>query len=478
LAGRRLTLTATTLAAALVAAAIGIAFMLQPVPRPNVILISIDSLRPDHLGCYGYERDTSPVLDRIAREGVRFETVVSSSSWTLPSHAALFSSLPDRVHGCFNGSQWLDSSRQTVAEQFKEAGYETGGLFAGPWLHPVFGFHQGFDTYRDCTSYSHKTREVLESRMSVAEIGPLAHRDVTNSTVLREAAAWLDERHARPFFLFVHLWDVHFDYLPPDPYDRMFNPHYKGAVDGHVNIGMWHRRGDWTDADYKQFEALYDGEIRWTDATLGTLIDALRVRGMLDNTVIAVTADHGEAFFDHGIHGHGHSVHEEEIRIPLLIRFPPAVKAGTLVRRPVHLIDVAPTLLSLAGVPPLPDAMGRDLTPLVRSPEAPWPDTPLVSELHVSNIDDPQLALRTSTWKMIFHRKTNAFEIYDLARDPHEQQPLPEKRYPLAPGELHACYRDTMKKMEEAARRLPRPSKRPDIPARTKTQLRSLGYLK
>lgn len=445
--------------------------------RPNVILICIDSLRSDHLGCYGYSRDTSPTLDRFAGEGALFETVVSSTSWTLPAHAALFTGLPDSVHGCFDHYLWLDGSRKTIAEAFQEAGFKTVGFFSGPYLHPFFGLSQGFDMYYDCTSYAEKSIDVLKSKENVETVVDLSLRDITNPVVLDKVTRWLDLNQEGPFFMFIHLWDVHLDYIPPPPHDTMFDPDYRGVVDG-----RFRRNGDpdsWSKRDLEHFKALYDGEIRWTDETLGKLFDTLKARGDLEDTVIAVTSDHGDAFLEHGVLGHKNNLHEEEIRIPLLIRYPPTVPAGVRVRRLVHIMDVAPTLLGLAGRAPLPHALGKDLTPLIRNPAAPWPGTPSVSELMTPMKGQPVFALRTEEWKMIKTRD-GTLEVFDLKRDPGEQSPLREKEYPISLQALLDLYKTTTKELEAACLRLPIPGKRdtPDIPEITEAHLRSLGYLK
>jgi len=461
-------------------AAVLLALLLRSEDRPNVILISIDSLRSDHLGCYGYTRDTTPVLDRIAGEGVLFETVVSSTSWTLPAHAALFTSLHDRVHGCFDGTVWLARSRETIAEAFKSAGYRTTGFFSGPYLHPVYGLSQGFDTYHDCTSYSEKTIAMLKGTAEAKELGDLSHKDVTNPIVLKNVNGWLDTREDGPFFMFVHLWDVHFDYIPPPPYDTMFDPDYKGTVDGHFDVKVVERPSSWTDRDVEHYKALYDGEIRWTDATLGKLFASLKARGLMDDTMIVITSDHGEAFYEHGNRGHRYSLHDEEIRIPLIIRFPPSIQAGNRIKEQVHIIDIAPTILKLAGLPPLPGALGRDLSPLIENQDMAWPEIECVSELIFPLNARPLFSIRTPEWKMILNTKNGLLEVYDMKGDPGEQAPLPEDRYPISPEALVNLYKKKVKMLETEFLRLPIPGKRdtPPVPEMTRAHLRSLGYLK
>ncbi len=456
-------------------------------PRANIILISIDSLRHDHLGCYGYGRDTSPVLDRLAREGALFETAVSSTSWTLPAHAALFTGLPDRVHGSTDDLSWLDGSRQTLAEALKGAGYRTVGFFSGPYLNEAFGFAQGFESYHDCTSYSEASIALIKAGTLTTEAGQISldlmhrsHEDVTNPTLLREVTRWLGARPAGPFFLFIHMWDVHYDYVPPAPYASMFDPGYQGPVDGRNVLSAYKKPEGWSAGDVEHLKALYDGEIRWTDETVGKILGEVERHGLKDSSVIAVTADHGEAFYEHGLLGHRWTLHEEEIRIPLLIRYPGAVPAGTRVRHPASIIDIAPTLLDLVGAPPFSGAMGRSLLPLLRGTASAWSDRPALCELTVPASKIHLFARREADWKAIWNFVATKILVYDLRRDPHEKSPLLEGESPMPMAELMALYERTAKEMESAFKRLPVPGERdtPSISNMTEAQLRSLGYLK
>ena len=453
--------------------------------RPNVILISIDSLRPDHLGCYGYGRDTSPRIDQLAREGALFETVVSSSSWTLPAHAALFTGLPDRAHGCYYDDRWLDGSRTTIAEAFREAGYNTAGFYSGPYLSPHFGFAQGFDWYRDCTSYSRETIQKIQDETLIGETGMgmdvmvRSHRDITNPIVYEEVMEWADEKLERPFFLFIHLWDVHYDYVPPPPFDTRFDPGYKGPVDGENVLSAALRPESWTDADVEHLKALYDGEIASTDDTLGKILDEFARRGLRDTSVIAVTADHGEAFYEHGAHGHRLSLFDEEIRIPLVIRYPPSVPSERRIAHPASIIDIAPTLLDLVGVPPLLDAIGRSLRPLLGQSGATlaeMEEVEAVCELKVPHHNNHKFALRSSSAKVIFDLSKNKVLLYDLIQDPGEQSPL-QGADAAKEGER---YEKEAERLKDAAQRLPAVGKRdtPEIKGMTIQQLRDHGYLR
>jgi len=406
--------------------------------------------------------------------------VVSSTSWTLPAHAALFTGLPDRVHGCFDDTRWLAGSRFTLAEAFKEAGYQTVGFFAGPYLHPAFGFRQGFDTYNDCTSYSKKTLDMLKRRDVDKDWIGLSHKDVTGNIVLREVSAWLDRNPGGPYFAFIHLWDVHYDYIPPPPYDTLFDPDYSGPVNGRGVKKLHKKPADWRQRDIDHLIALYDGEIRWTDDTLEKLLAAFRRCGALEDTVVAVTADHGEAFYEHGSQGHRQTLYGEEIRIPLVIHHPPSIPAGKRIRSPAHITDIAPTLLDIAGLPPLPHAIGRSLKPLIRDPAAPWTDADCICELMEPASGIELFALRRPGWKLIIDLARGSHQVYDLIRDPKETRPLAEKNYPASQEALKKLYVDTARRLQQALKALPAIGDRdtPEFSKLTEAQLRSLGYLK
>jgi arylsulfatase A-like enzyme len=380
---------------------------------PNILLISIDSLRADHLGSYGYERDTSPVLDRLAREGVRFDTVVSSTSWTLPAHVTLFTALPPEAHGVLYDPMALRSDALCLAEVLQDAGYATAGFVGGPFLRSLYGLAQGFERYDDTTV----VRPLLES-----------HRGATSPSLLALTTDWLDGWSARgrtrPFFVFLHLWDVHYDYTPPPPYDTMFDPDY----DGHISPADYERGRHIHPAmaarDLEHIVALYDGEIRYTDHQLGLLLDYLREQGLHDQTLIVVTADHGDEFCEHGETGHRKNLYDTTSLVPLLIRYPARVPAGRVVERLVRLMDVAPTILSLAGVA-APESFGgvsphaewaaRDLSPLLAGEADLLGERVAFSDLHGS-----QTSLRTQRMKLWVDDATARIELYDLRADPRE----------------------------------------------------------
>lgn len=387
---------------------------------PNVVLISVDMLRPDHLKCYGYHRTTSPNIDRLASEGALYENHIASSPWTLPSHASIFTSLPDSLHGCTDTDRALAPSALTLAERFASAGYATAGFFAGPYLHPAFGLDQGFESYEDCAAYAARIDGRPPSEWAMDEgVMRESHEDVTNVRVFAAVLNWMSGRPKKPFFLFIHLWDVHFDFVPPPPYDRTFDPDYKGWVDG-KNFFFDPRYGPEMDArDLEHLLALYDGEIAWTDSIVGRIRAELEKAGILDETVLMLTSDHGTEFFEHGNKGHRQTLYDEVLRTPLIVRFPPKLGAGKRVSGLTRGIDVGPTLLELAGLPQPNDVLGRSLVALAEFPDAP-PVGRAVSELF--SVGNNLRSVRTRRWKHLDWIGTPNHAYFDLEQDPGELQ--------------------------------------------------------
>ncbi len=427
---------------------------------PNVLLISIDSLRADHLGCYGYHRDTSPRLDTLAREGVRFETVVAPSPWTLPSHVTMLTGLPPERHGVIDNGMRAARATVFLAETLRAHGYETAGFVAGPYLDAAFGFAQGFDHYDDHT-------------LAAASMHG-SHRGSTSEKSVVLVLDWLDTRTpspaARPFFVFLHMWDVHYDYTPPAPFDRRFDPAYVGRVSPHEFETGAHIHANMDPLDLAHIVALYDGEIAFVDHHLGRLLDVLRARGVLDDTIVAVTADHGEEFFEHGQKGHQKALYDESLLIPLLVRYPQRLPAGTVVRNQVRLMDVPRTILSLAGIDPgvhfgtSPSAFlsSRDLTRLVAGEDADAQSPPAFSELFGRVV-----SIRTDTAKWISRRG----ELYDLAADPGERGSVTGTR-----PALESSLRGQARRWVEGWRSAPPLAEPGRVDHDVQERLRALGY--
>jgi arylsulfatase A-like enzyme len=342
-----------------------------PASRPSVVLISIDTLRADHVHCLGYHRETTPVIDRLAAEGALFTQHVSNTSWTLPSHASMLSGLPETVHGVEDDDRVIDPARTLLAEVFQAAGYRTGGVFSGPYLHPTFGFGQGFEVYENAVVAKpppgQADWETLNDTDRMRIINRYTYQVSTGPEVVARALGWLDSlRDDEPFFLFVHLFDCHWDYMPPERYWRRFDPDFDDAgFDGRRFAANPQIAPDMPKRRLEHLIARYDGEILFTDEMVGRLVDHLDLRDRLDETLIVVTSDHGEEFFEHGQKGHRNNLFDESLRVPLVVRLPGAVPAGARIDDQTSIVDVAPTILSLCGVPAPREMRGRDLTPLV-----------------------------------------------------------------------------------------------------------------
>lgn len=350
-------------------------------PRPNVFLVSIDSLRADHLGCYGYDRATSPAIDRLAAEGARVTQVHATTSWTLPSHLSLLTGVPDLAHQVVTDLESLDPGRWTLAETFRAAGYHTAGFYSGPYLHPQFGFGEGFEVYENCTGigtvFDVQAHDPALAAREAAAWDVRSHRTRTSAKIFERLENWMEIDRPRPWFVFLHFFDVHYDYTPPPPYDTMFDPDYEGTVDGRnfatrsdVHPGMDSR-------DLEHLVALYDGEIRWVDGWIDRIRERFegdpRLRG---KTILVVTADHGDEFFEHGEKGHRHNLFDTTTRIPLVFWGPGWIPPARRLETWASITDVMPTLLDLAGVSPAEAVLGRSLAPWLQDTPLALPDPP------------------------------------------------------------------------------------------------------
>lgn len=386
---------------------------------PDILLISIDSLRSDHLGCYGYEAPTSPFMDSLATAGVRFETAISTSSWTAPAHAALFTGLYDSAHGLIDDFLKLSPSSTTLAEILKDAGYATSGFFGGPYLAPLFGFGKGFDDYVNCmaTLDVELDQSSDDFRAELKKVGRASRSDVTGPRTLEAVSAYLQEMAERPAFFFVHLWDVHFDYYAPREYVRIFAPSYEGEFDGASLLEDPRIHQDMSTRDFNYLIALYDGEIRFTDDIIRKLVSKIAERRGPENLLTIITSDHGDEFFDHDRKGHRHTLYDELIKVPLILHWPGHFPEKMVIPDQVRIVDVLPTLLSVVGIPLQHGIHGRDLSPLLRGDTL--PEEPALSELLCSN---RQLrTFRTRDKKLFQDFKTRSHYLCDLTRDEQEK---------------------------------------------------------
>jgi arylsulfatase A-like enzyme len=448
--------------------------------RPSLILVSIDSLRPDHLGCYGHGRDTSPFLDSLADRGVRFESAVSTTSWTLPSHASLFTGLLGPTHGLVDNGLSLSPDHLTLAELLAGEGYETAGFFGGPYLHPTFGLGQGFTTYRSCMGTTPDDAGGAAVRTSAMAPDAPSHRDVTGPRTRERVREWAASRAEpdAPYFLFLHLWDVHYDFVPPEEYAALFvDPAYDGPADGRLMTNDAIRPG-MSARDLDHVKALYDAEIRFTDDVLRGIVADLEGLGMMEDTALVVTADHGEEFLEHGQKGHNKTLFDEVLRVPLIVVWEGRVPAGRVVADQVQLVDLMPTLAAMAGFRGEVPGQGRDLAPLLTGGAMPARDA--LSGLF---IDGRSLrALRSNERKVIRLEDGGPSALVDLVANPQED--FRRMIYPDTPGGQERLRRGA-EELERAARRAEelrvlldrRPPDAIELPPGMLEELRGLGYI-
>ncbi|MCZ6785163.1 MAG: sulfatase [Proteobacteria bacterium] len=441
-----------------------------PFETPDIILVSIDSLRADHLGSYGYPKPTSPFLDRLADDGVRFENAVSSTSWTLPAHAGLFTGLYDSAHGLVRDGLRLAGGHRTLAERLREAGYRTAGFYSGPYLHPSFGLNQGFDVYRSGMTAMPELGDEAARDFALNDLA--THREITGPVVARQVAEWLDALPAEtgPVFLFVHLFDVHYDYVPPVEYLSLFDPDYQGTLrPGRLALNPAVHE-DMDPRDLEHLVARYDGEIRFTDDTVKWILADFGSHRDPNNTILVVTSDHGDEFFEHGDKGHRRTLYDEVVRVPLIFRWPNGIAGGRAVPDQVRLIDVLPTLLALARVAPGEGVQGRDLSPLLRGGALPPEDALL--ELYTP--EGTIRALRTNETKLFWQNGRHS--SVDLANDPAERRHRQAEGPDLRPmrKRLAELYKRSRALREERVGRRAVPS---ETDPATRERLRSLGYV-
>ena len=378
--------------------------------RRNVLLVIVDTLRVDKLGCYGSTLGATPRIDELAASGVRFEHAYSHAPWTLPACASILTSLYPPQHGAgghLPNFRRLPESVQTVAECFRAAGFATAAVINVDFLHKPFGMTQGFD-HVDFEAYENNT-----------QVRPA--RATTDATL-----NWLRSRSGQPFLLLVHYFDPHLVYAPPPEYRRrLAGPQDRddsGWVFGTREQIVAYRRGlvQFDDATIRRAEHLYDGEVAYTDHEVGRLLDGLVPLGLADTTIVALTADHGEEFLDHGGFEHGHTLYDELVHVPLIIRAAGQPRGQSVPEIVAH-VDLVPTLCDLAGVAQDPMFAGKSLVGLMAG--QPGHDRPVVFE---GNFWGPPLrGWLQGGYKLILRPDAPA-QLFDLANDPHELHDLAE----------------------------------------------------
>jgi arylsulfatase A-like enzyme len=376
---------------------------------PNIVLISIDTLRADHLGCYGSVSPTSPAIDRIARAGILFRNATAASSWTLPSHASLLTGLEPSRHGAvhFGFTTPIPQTVRTLAEQLWTAGFATAAFTDGFFVSASLGFDQGFDRFRGPTRLATEARENLGL-----------------------ALQWMVAQRQRPMFVFVHTYEAHVPYVPPPPYDTMFDPGYEGPFAHAFTYDDYLALKD-TDQSkdpkiIRHLQALYDGGIRHIDDAVGDFMAGLERTGLAENTCVVLTSDHGEEFEEHGDLLHNRAkLFQELLHVPLIVWCPSRFPAPHEVEQLVGHVDVTPTILDVAGVAQIDGVDGRSLLGALAGKHL-TDDRTVRSEVDgsVEDREGTAVAVREDRYKLIRSTVDGGRALFDLSTDPHEIKDL------------------------------------------------------
>jgi arylsulfatase A-like enzyme/Tfp pilus assembly protein PilF len=360
----------------------GVAVPLRAAPKaaPNVVFITIDTLRADHLGCYGYKQIHTPNIDALAEEGVRFERAFTPVPVTLPSHTVIFTGTYPMYSGMhdFSGNK-LSATQPTLASVLKSDGYTTGAVVASAVLDSRFGLNRGFDFYYDHFDFS---------RLDEANLDEMER---PGNVVADTALAWLSRNYQKKFFLWMHLYDPHYPYRPPAPFSEEYKDHP------------------------------YDGEIAFADQQVGRLIQFLKDKGLYNNTLIVLSGDHGESLGEHGEKTHGFFIYNATLHVPVIVHVPGAKPKA--VDDLVSTADLMPTVLSALGMAVPAEVQGRSLLPLIEEPNR-KSDEDLYAESYLPRLHFDWSELRgveTDRYHFIDAPKP---ELYDLTKDPGETQNL------------------------------------------------------
>ena len=425
---------------------------LPPSPgSPNVLLIVLDTVRAQSLSAYGYARPTSPNLEQFAKTGVRFDRAIATAPWTLPSHASMFTG---RWHHELSADWFepLDDTYPTLAEALSAQGYVTAGFVANThYCGFEHGLDRGFAYYQD---YNRSAGQILVSSALGRTIGcastldpgcrlrkAIGYYEVPGRRSAAEVNAaflgWLSKREQQPFFAFLNYFDAHVPLLPPEPFDFQFGPTKPRGNPMHLHTGLRSdldsERWEWTSPEIEREMAAYDGTIAYLDYSVGLLLDEVKKRGLLENTLVIITSDHGEEFGEHDVMTHGNSLYLTSLHVPLLISFPSRVPAAVGVSEPVSLRDLPATVVDLLDVENKYRFPGNSLArhwDKKSEPGGPIED-PLISEVSGVSFRSEGYPISKGDMKSLLMDRYHYIrtgdgreELYDVVSDPWEKQNL------------------------------------------------------
>ena len=433
----------------------------------KMVMIIIDALRADALGCYGYDKPTSPTLDKLAAEGILFEQLHSASPWTAPSFGTIFTGVSPTVHGA-GGFLARGSSKGTSLFGVTVGGIrsdlptlpslmpdnvKTGAIINNSFVCKTMGFAKGFDTF------DHENAKLTRYREA--------------DKVTDKAVAWLKNNKDNPFFYVVHYFDPHIQYAPPKKYLPEFAPDKPRRISYPFIDHDSARTGKLkpSDAEKSYIRGLYNGEVRFVDDEIARLLDSMKELGLLKNTWIMVTSDHGEEHFDHGSFEHGHRYEEEVVKVPLILRAPQGLwRRGERVKSNVSHVDLLPTVLDIFGVRPPMHLEGRTLFPIIEGKET----ADRTSYIEYNLFNGQQCAFYDGQYKLVWDIRRKRGFMYDLKNDPKELTRLDKK---------HPAYAAMIKRLLDKRTKLKNTAKgklknKGELSAEATEALKSLGYIR
>jgi choline-sulfatase len=378
-------------------------------PARNVILLVIDTVRADVFKPFnGKSTVRTPSFERLADEATVFTAAYANENWTKPSVATILSGLYPSTHGTKADTDVLSSDARLLSEHLRRKSFATAAFIANGYVSDKFGFKRGWDAY---------TNYIRENKPSEAEY------------VFGDALAWIDKRKDERFFLYLQTIDPHVPYDPPAEFTRMYhNGEYRGrfgrSLDGLEQLDIASRKKPMDETDWRYIRALYDAEVTYHDTHMGRFLDKIDKMGLLDETLFIVTNDHGEELRDHGKLGHGHSLFDELVRAPLVIRYPSLFRGGQRVREPVENVDLFPTILEALGLEPVSDVDGVSLLPMLEG------RPPAMPSYAISEFRSAYRSVRVGRWKMIAGQDGTR-RLFDIDVDPGEQNDQ-SRRAPIA----------------------------------------------
>jgi arylsulfatase A-like enzyme len=455
---------------------------------PNVVLITIDTQRADHLGCYGYNRPTSPFIDSLASSGVVFDDFTAAAPWTKPSTATILTGLYPSRHGAlYHGSELnTPDGMKTLAETFRDKGYVTAGFVSNPNIKKIFKFDRGFQEFFDSPVEDTVTMATFRDSLFGGILKALTkyqfnwkyRNDCTE--VNRHVVAWLEKNRTEKFFLYLHYIDPHEPYSPPADYEAQFRQNHGTLLHNERKRRMG--------------IDLYDGEIRYTDDNLRKLADTLKQYGLWENTLFVITSDHGEEFFEHGILGHGFSLYQEVLRIPLILSGP-GVPGGIRVAAPHLNVDLAATVLDAAGTGIEELGDGKSFFGALRDRNGSNNKKPVREKLFLED----EFGENDQDTRSFVMSGVRAGRFKLILNERHAYRPPENPKYPKQelydldadPGELHNLFKDpsrkdTIQSLLDAllkhshflSEKGLRPTKPPALSDDQQRELRNIGYLK